>query len=513
MRTNAATVSLWTDTAQVPSFAPLAGDTAADVCVVGGGIAGLTSAYLLLKEGRSVVLVDALQPGAGETGRTTAHFFPPDERYAGIAKRFGDARAHLLHDSYERATSLVESIVHDERIACDFRRLDGYLVPAAAGGGTEGVAIIEREHECTQRLGIATTRLPRVPGLAWDTGPALCFHNQAQFHPVKYLAGLVRAIERLGGRIYGDTRARDVDGTSVVTEKGTVHAAAVVVATNTPFNNRFVLHTKVAPYHSYVVGLTVPRGAIEPFLLWDTGDPYYYVRLDDARAARPYDILVVGGQDHKTGQEGMPQHRWDEIEAWTRARFPQAGEAMYRWSGEVMEPADGVAYLGRNPVDRGNVFVITGDSGNGMTHCTAGAILVTDLIAGRANPWEALYDPGRMPLHGLGEFAREQANVAAQYTDWLQGGEVGSPDRIPPGEGALIREGLKLMAVHRAGDGKLTFLSAACPHMGCAVHWNSAEKSWDCPCHGSRFDIAGQVLHGPSNAPLPPADPGGKGSR
>jgi Rieske Fe-S protein len=172
-----------------------------------------------------------------------------------------------------------------------------------------------------------------------------------------------------------------------------------------------------------------------------------------------------------------------------------------------MEPSDGVAYLGRNPTDRANVYVITGDSGNGMTHCTAGAMLVTDLVMGRANPWVSLYDPGRSPLHGLTDFAMEQANVLAQYADWLQGGEVSAPDRIPPGEGALIRDGLKLMAVHRAEDGKLTFLSAACPHMGCAVHWNSAEKSWDCPCHGSRFDIEGQVLHGPSNAPLAPAGP------
>ncbi|WP_338760554.1 FAD-dependent oxidoreductase [Massilia sp. METH4] len=503
MLSNAATVSLWTDTAQVPSFPPLDGDTSADVCVVGGGIAGLTSAYLLLKEGKSVVLVEALQPGAGETGRTTAHFMPPDERYFEVAKRFGDAGAAQMRDSFERATALVESIVETERIECDFSRLDGYLVPAAPGDSE----IIDREHACTQRLGAAVTRLLRVPGLDWDTGPALCFHNQAQFHPVKYLAGLVRAIGRLGGRIYGDTRARDVEGADVITEKGRVSASAVVVATNTPFNNRFVLHTKVAPYHSYVVGLKVPRGALEPFLLWDTGDPYYYVRLDNQRAPRPFDILVVGGQDHKTGQESTPQHRWDEIEAWTRARFPQAEEVMYRWSGEVMEPADGVAYMGRNPADRGNVFVITGDSGTGMTHCTAGAMLVTDLIVGRANPWVSLYDPGRTPLRGLGEFAKEQANVAAQYTDWLQGGEVTSPDRIPPGEGALIREGLKLVAVHRAEDGKLTFLSAACPHMGCAVHWNTAEKSWDCPCHGSRFDVAGNVLHGPSNAPLGPAGP------
>lgn len=502
MQTNAASPSLWTATAQVPPNPPLEGDTQADVCVVGGGIAGLTAAYLLLKEGRSVLLIDALDVGAGETGRTTAHFFPPDERYFEIARRFGDAKAAMLRDSYERATDLVETIVQSEQITCDFRRLDGYLVPAGPGGAD----VVDKEHAATVKLGVDVTRMLRVPGLDWDTGPALCFHGQAQFHPVKYLAGLLRAVKRLGGQVHGGTRARELtstaDGTTVTTERGTIRARAVVVATNTPFNTRVIMHTKVAGYHSYVVGLKVPRGALQPFLLWDTGDPYYYVRLDAQEEAQPYDILVVGGQDHKVGQDGTPQHRYDEIEAWTRQRFPQAQEVAWRWSGEVMEPADGVAYLGRAPGEKGEVYLITGDSGNGMTHCTAGAMLVTDLIQNRTNPWVPLYNPARKPVRSLGEYMLEQANTLAQYTDWLQGGEVSAPDRIPPGEGALIRDGLKLMAVHRADDGKLTFLSAACPHMGCAVHWNSGEKSWDCPCHGSRFDIEGKVLHGPSAAPL-----------
>lgn len=511
MQTNAATTSLWTATAQIPANPPLPGDTETDVCVVGGGIAGLTAAYLLAKEGRQVLLIDALDVGAGETGRTTAHFMPPDERYFEIVKRFGVEKAALLRDSFEQAVNLVESIVQNEQITCDFRRLDGYLVPAAEGGAD----IVDKEHAATSRLGVDVERLLRVPGLDWDTGPALRFNRQAQFHPVKYMAGLLRAIKRLGGRVHGGTRARELDssheGITVTTERGTIRARAVVVATNTPFNTRVIMHTKVVGYHSYVVGLKVPRGALSPFLLWDTADPYNYVRLDAQDGDQPYDILVVGGQDHKVGQDGTPQHRYDALEAWTRQRFPQAGEVAYRWSGEVMEPADGVAYLGRAPGEKGEVYLITGDSGTGMTHCTAGAMLVTDLIQGRSNPWVPLYNPARKPVHSMGEYMMEQVNTLAQYTDWLQGGEVSAPDRIPPGEGALIRDGLKLMAVHRADDGKLTFLSAACPHMGCAVHWNSGEKSWDCPCHGSRFDIEGNVLHGPSAAPLAKVEAGKQG--
>ncbi len=189
-----------------------------------------------------------------------------------------------------------------------------------------------------------------------------------------------------------------------------------------------------------------------------------------------------------------------------------AGQVDYRWSGEVMEPADGVPYLGRNPLDHSNVYLITGDSGNGMTHCTAGAILVSDLILGRHNDWAELYAPARKAFHGIGEFITEQANTLAQYSDWLRGGDVESVDEIGAGEGAVLRDSGKLLAVYRSEDGGLQAVSAACTHLGCAVHWNSGEKSWDCPCHGSRFAADGAVLHGPARRPLSAATlSGGEG--
>ena len=498
--TNGSSTSVWMDTATVPVFPPLVGAQEAQVCVIGAGIAGLTAAYLLALQDLDVVVIDALGIGAGETGRTTAHFFPPDEWYHGIERRFGRAQAKLVAGSYAHALQTVESIVRREGIACEFEHLDGYLVAQHANDQPT----LERECEAAVRAGVQAEIVARVPGLGYDTGPAVRYPGQAQFHPLKYLDCLARAFLRRGGRIHGASHARRIRGDHrrqvVSLDHGEIRARHVVVATHTPFNDRVVIHTKQAGYRTYVIGLRVPQGMLPRLLLWDLGDPYHYVRL--AAGSDGDEVLLVGGADHKTGQDGHPGHRYDELERWARERFPLARELAWRWSGEVMEPNDGLAFLGRNPMDDDNVYLITGDSGNGMTHCTIGAMLVTDLIMERPNPWSALYDPARKPVHGFGEFASAQADVAARYGEWLSGGEVDSVQAIAPGEGAVLREGLRKVAVYRDHDGGLHALSARCPHLGCAVHWNGAEQSWDCPCHASRFDIEGNVLHGPAPAPL-----------
>ena len=499
--TNAASVSIWMTTASVPTYPPLASDLDADVCVIGAGLAGLTTAYLLSLEGQDVVLIDALGIGAGETGRTTAHFFPPDDWYVDVEDGFGTDAAQVVADSFHRAISLVESISQRERIDCEFERLDGYLFSLPGNGFKD----LRKEYDAARRAGVDVHMLERVPGLSFDSGPCVRYVNQAQFHPLKYLSGLAQAFVRRGGTIHGETRALSVTGNehlqTVSTPHGTIRARAVVVATNTPFNDRVVMHTKQAGYHTYVVGLRVPRGSVPRILLWDTGDPYYYVRLASPEAAADYDILVVGGADHKVGEDEHPAHRYDEIEKWVREHFPMAQSVDYRWSGVVMEPADGPAYLGRNPLDDKNVFIITGDSGNGMTHCTIGAMLVTDLIMDRENAWESLYDPHRKVKHGISEFVKEQASTLAQYRDWMTGG-VGSVQEIAAGSGAIVRDGVHKLAVYRDDDGGLHTLSAKCTHLGCVVHWNSNERSWDCPCHASRFDTDGTVLHGPAATPL-----------
>jgi glycine/D-amino acid oxidase-like deaminating enzyme/nitrite reductase/ring-hydroxylating ferredoxin subunit len=498
---NGSSLSIWMDATQPPEYAPLPGDSSTDVCVIGAGIAGLTAAYLLSREGKKVMLIDALGIGAGETGRTTAHFFPPDEWYANLEKAFGADKTQLIASSFAAAIDKVEAIVRKEGIDCEFERLDGYLYALPDNDFKD----LDKEYQAARRADVSVRCLDRVPGLSFDTGPCVQYQEQAQFHPLKYLSGLAQVFARDGGIIHCGTRAESVDtedGMQVVrTSHGNILAHAVVVATNTPFNNRVVMHTKQAAYRTYVIGMRVPRGSVPRILLWDTGDPYYYIRLETDADGRD-DVLVVGGADHKVGQDEHPQHRYDEIERWVRSRFPMAQEVTYRWSGEVMEPADGPAYLGHNPMDDDNVYVITGDSGNGMTHCTIGAMLITDLIMGRENAWQAIYDPARKVKHGLGEFVSEQANTLSQYKDWMSGGEVESPLEIASGEGAVLRDGSRKLAVFRDEHGELHAVSAKCTHLGCVVHWNSAERSWDCPCHGSRFSTDGEVLHGPAVSSL-----------
>ncbi|MDB5797401.1 MAG: FAD-dependent oxidoreductase [Paucimonas sp.] len=518
MSKQAGSTSLWAATASAPASPNLPGDAEIEVCVIGAGIAGLTTALLLAREGRRVMVLEAMEVGAGETGRTTAHFFPPDERYFQIEKKFGKKGASLVAQSYSAAIGMVENLIAVEGIDCEFTRLNGYLFAPVREKWTD----IDREYRAARKAGVPVQLLERAPGVAFDTGPALLFRDQAQFHPLKYLNGLAAALARHGGLLYTGTRAsairREGQRQVIETQFGRVRAQSVVVATNTPFHERVTMHTKQAAYRTYVIGMRIPKGSVPAILMWDTAEPYHYVRLESSGGAADEDILVVGGADHKVGQDGHPQHRYAELEAWTMARFPSSRGVAYRWSGEVMEPSDGLPYLGRDPSGDPDVYLITGDSGNGMTHCTAGAMLVRDLVQGRDNAWAALYDPARTPARGLGEFVREQVNTLSRYTQWLSPGEVDSAAEIPPGEGAIVREGLRRLAVYRDDDGGLHALSSACTHLGCSVAWNSAEKSWDCPCHGSRFDTDGEVLHGPASHALAPATlehplvpPGGTG--
>jgi Rieske Fe-S protein len=266
-----------------------------------------------------------------------------------------------------------------------------------------------------------------------------------------------------------------------------------------------VIHTKQHPYRTYVVGLRVPVGSVERALYWDYDDPYHYVRVQRPRGAA-HEVLIVGGEDHHTGQEDDADLRWERLERWTRQRWPMAGETEFHWSGQVMEPVDGLAYIGRNPMDADNVYVATGDSGNGMTHGTIAGMLLTDLIQARVNPWATVYDPARFSPRATKEWVVEATHSSAPYAQWLTPGEVSSADEIPPGQGAIVRRGLTKVAVYRDPSGALVERSAVCRHLGCFVEWNSGEKSWDCPCHGSRYTAEGRVVNGPAFTDLPPAE-------
>ena len=509
------TISIWMATAETPAGVPLAEDARADVVIIGAGISGMTTAYLLAREGKSVVVLDDGPIGGGMTQRTTAHLVNAlDDRYYELERLHGERGARLAAESHTAAIDRVEAIVKEEKIDCEFERLDGYLFVPPGDSKQQ----LEDELKAAHRAGLTGIEMvERAPIKDFDTGSCLRFPRQAQFHPLKYLTGLAQAIERDGGRIYTGTHASKIEGgrqARVETESGyVVTADAVVVATNTPVNDLVAIHTKQAPYITYVIGARVPRGSVERALYWDTPDPYHYVRIESAEGndegnKRDYDILIVGGADHKTGQSDDANKRYAYLERWTRTRWPMIEGIEFRWSGQVMEPIDGLAFIGRNPLDADNVFIATGDSGNGMTHGTIAGILLTDLIQGRANDWEEIYDPSRKTLKALPEFAKENLNVAAQYADLVTPGDVDSTAEIKQNEGAIIRRGLSKVAVYRDEDGTLHERSAVCVHLGCIVDWNSKEKTWDCPCHGSRYDAYGKVFQGPANKDLNPVDAG-----
>ena len=521
--------SVWSGISAIAGDGRLERDTTSDVCIVGAGVAGILIAERLSSMGLSVVVLEAGEICSGETGRTTAHVSNAlDDRYYRLAKLHGARGAALCAASHTAAIDRIEALATSLGLVdeCRWRRLDGYLMVNDKRRG-QAQDLIQQEFHAAREAGVEVEAVSSMPA-PWpsDRGPMLRFKDQGQFHPLRFLGGVVRHLrEGKNVKFHTHTRAVKMTGgsnASVETEAGpVVKCSHLVVATNTPVNDWVTMHTKQMGFQTYVMAFRV-QGRIPPLLFWDglweDDVSYRYVRLYEGGASDGSDLLIVGGEDHKTGQgpEGlMGEEPFRCLEEWTRTMFPfvgGAGSVERRWSGEVMEPADGVAFIGRNPMDKDNVYIVTGDSGNGITHGAIASILIPDLIEGKDNPWATLYDPRRKSgLHAPGEYLRDNLNTLAQYGDWLRGGDVKDESEIAPGEGAILRRGLKHLAVYKDDAGNCTRLSATCPHLGGIVRWNAQEKTWDCPCHSSRFDRHGHIMHGPANSDLKPADGGGGG--
>ncbi len=516
MQGSGTTTSVWMGT----TAGPMPGGDAdlstvkPDVIVVGAGIAGVTTAYLLQRSGKSVLLLNDGLPGDGETGRTTAHLSNAiDDRYTEIERLHSESGARMAADSHTAAIDTIERIAREEGIDCDFARLDGYLMLAPG----QDPSSLDKERDAARRAGLDDVEKLDQPPVD-HPGPCLRFPRQGRFHALKYLAGLTRAFLARGGRLATGAHVSAIgqEGERAHVHVGpdhqtpshqTIEADAVVVATNSPISDRFAIHTKQAAYRTYAIAARVPKGSVPDALYWDTLDTYHYVRLQPEAG---HDLLIVGGEDHKTGEARDMDSRWAALEAWTREHFPLAETVEYRWSGQVMEPFDGLAFIGRDPAYGGRVFVATGDSGMGMTHGTIAGLVLCELIHGSDSPWAALYDPGRKMANKLGTYLRENIDVARQYLDYVGRSEVESEERIAPGDGAVLKAGGRPIAVYRDESGAIHRRSAVCPHLKCVVHWNPGEKTWDCPCHGSRFAVDGAVLNGPATQPLAPvAEDGG----
>ncbi len=356
---------------------------------------------------------------------------------------------------------------------------------------------LDNELKAVQQSGLKDVELSEIK-VADQSHKCLRFPGQGQFHVMKYINGLAEAIIKKGGKIFTHSLVTAVEESKQVlvkTEHYHVECQSAVIATNTPFIDRFTMHTKQAAYRSYVVGLAIPQGQVAKALYWDTQEPYHYVRL--VAGTDGHDILLVGGEDHKTGQANDADLRFSHLIDWAKTMFGIKGKAVFTWSGQVMEPIDGLAFIGRNPGNK-NIYIVTGDSGHGLTHGTIAGILISDLILGKKNDWEALYNPSRKNIRALGQFFKQSCNIAAQFAQHFKKGDVESEADIKPGSGAIVKKGLKKLAVYKDDQGVVHACSALCPHLGCVVAWNGSEKTWDCPCHGSRFSATGKVLNGPA---------------
>jgi glycine/D-amino acid oxidase-like deaminating enzyme/nitrite reductase/ring-hydroxylating ferredoxin subunit len=503
MRSSERSESIWEATEPQQEFVPLREDIRVDVCVVGAGLAGLSAAYELAREGRTVAVLDDNAVAGGETGQTTAHLASAmDDGFASLERMHGPEGSRLAHESHHAAIEEIQRIASEEGIDCDLVRLDGYWF-LAPGDDAE---MLDEELAAARRAGFHDAeRLERTPIPGLEAVPCLRFPRQGRFHPLRYAHGLALAIHRRGGHVFTGTHVVEIaEGPEIAvsTDGGhTVRAGSVVVATNSPINTRLAIHSKQHPYRTYAIALEVPADAIPDGLYWDTADPYHYVRLQEIGGGGY--ALIVGGEDHRTGQEPADDPHAALLD-WSRARFP-VGKELQRWSGQVMEPVDGLGYVGRSPGGADNVFLITGDSGQGMTNSTLGGMLVRDLIRGVENPWEKLYDPSRITLSigSIAEYARANLEVAGYYAEWATGALAHeAADAVAPGSGAVLRRKGRPIAAYRDPAGVLHERSAVCTHLGCIVHWNAAETSWDCPCHGSRFAPTGAVLNGPAAYPL-----------
>lgn len=504
-RTSGSHMSYWIDSAEPLVYDKIDSDKETDVLIIGGGIAGLTTAYCLTKAGRRVTLLEDGYLGSGETGRTTAQItYALDDRYYDLIKFFGKEKAALAAQSHKYALEWINDTVSAESIDCNFMRVDGYLFLHP----TDKESSLMEEHEAMLELGIQTEVLAEIPGYKADRQiNCIKFPQQGQFHIMKYLKGLAEAVIKGGGEIFTQSRAIDITNKGASSNGYFIKANHVVVATNSPVTDRFTMHTKQYAYRTYVIAAKIPKGVLPYAMWWDTGDmkskwvakPYHYVRLESLNDE--YDLLISGGEDHKTGMaenEKIPEEeRYTRLTEWTQRHFPYFTEPDYKWSGQVLEPVDSMAFIGKNPGDE-NVYIITGDSGNGMTHGTIGGILITDIITGNKNAWQELYNPSRINLRTSEDFVKEAGSMAFEAVkDWFSS-EAGNAYKLKNGEGGVISSGLKKIAVYRDENGEVHTCSGVCPHLGGVLKWNNDEKSFDCPLHGSRFTPYGEVINGPA---------------
>jgi glycine/D-amino acid oxidase-like deaminating enzyme/nitrite reductase/ring-hydroxylating ferredoxin subunit len=498
------TTPYWIDSAPLPEFPSVDKDFNADVVVVGGGITGITAAYLLKRAGCRVILLERERCASLDTGHTTAHLTHVlDTPLHELEHNFGPARAQMAWKAARSAIDQIAANIEAEQIECEFRRVSGFLhAPVSGQDGRGEFWNLKRDAELAREFGFSARFMNSVPLMK---RPGVEFPNQAVFHPRKYVAGLLGAIPGQGSAVFEHTAVEEISEKPLTVRAGRarIRCDYVVIATHTPLRGHsgmmaaILLQTKLFLYTTYVLGARIARGIVPDAVFWDTSDPYYYLRVDHRG---DHDYVIFGGEDHKTGQETDTLAVFERLEAKLKHLLPKA-EVDRRWSGQVVETPDGLPYIGRTAEDQ---FAATGFAGQGMAFGTVGAMMATDAYLKRDNPWTDLFAPGRKALRaGKLEYARENADYPYYLLrGWLGPADEESLNAVGPEEGKIIALDHHKVAAYRDAHGHVTLLSPVCTHLRCIVRWNSAEKTWDCPCHGSRFKATGEVIAGPAEEDL-----------
>lgn len=480
--------SLWVATTEPGDYPPLEGDATADVVVVGAGIAGLTTARLLVEQGASVVVIDAGPVAAGATGYTTAKVTSLHGlAYSGLVARFGKTKARQYADANEFGIREMERIITEGGIECGFQRA-GHVAFTTDPRRADAV---RREAEVAASLGLpAVEWMPSE--LPFEVAAGVRFDGQAMVHPRAYCLALAREITARGSRVVAHTRALgvDTDERRVMTDRGRLSSDSVVVATHLPINQMGGYFARTEAWRSYAIAVSLNRERPTDM----------YIGVDDPVRSmrRAGDLLVVGGEGHKVGQAEDTEGHYRRLEDWAVKQFGPI-RVEHRWSAQDWSAADGVPFIGRMPGTDG-VYVATAFRKWGMAQGTAAGRIISDLIAGRDNPWLSVFDASRFaPKQSLRSTVTANVDVVRHLVgDRLQASRSDAIDRLEPGRGCIVRDGARPVAVFRDDDGQLSAVSAKCTHLGCLVSFNQAERSWDCPCHGSRFACDGRVLEGPA---------------
>lgn len=481
--------SLWVATSETGDNPPLDSDARADVLVVGAGIAGLSTGRLLAATGRSVIVIDSGDLCAGVTGYTTAKVTALQSAiYTRLVDTWGAERAAVYATANQAAITKVRELVESDGIDCDLEEAAAYTYAATAGG----VPTIEAEADAAQRAGLAVA-LTTETDLPYEVLAAVRLDNQAQFHPRNYCLGLARAIQDTGGSVFGHTRALAVDADTgqVTTDRGVLTADAIVLATHIPISDTGGHFARMEPNRSYAGAFRSEQAVAGMYISID--EPTRSIR------SATDGWTIVGGEGHKVGHDDDTTKRYAALEAWAKDQF-DAAALEYRWSAQDYQSADGLPFIGRLSPGSERVFVATGFGKWGMTNGTVAAMIITDLIQRTPNDWAETFDATRVAAKQSAQgVLRGGVDFAKRFVgDRLSNLHPADARSLATGSGAIVSLDGEKVAAYRDDDGTLHCVSVTCTHLGCQVTFNTAERTWDCPCHGSRFDLQGHVIQGPA---------------